>query len=63
MPCLPGQQSAPEGESNGKGASLMLIELPVVWLVAINVLGWPVIYIAVAWDMTQKLLVKLKNRE
>ena len=31
----------------------MLIELPVAWLIAINVLGWPVIHIAVAWGVTQ----------
>ncbi|MCX6967667.1 MAG: glycosyl-4,4'-diaponeurosporenoate acyltransferase [Verrucomicrobia bacterium] len=31
----------------------MLIELPVAWLVALNVLGWPVIHIAVAWGVTQ----------
>ncbi|XHR29632.1 MAG: glycosyl-4,4'-diaponeurosporenoate acyltransferase [Chthoniobacteraceae bacterium] len=31
----------------------MLIELPVAWLVAINVLGWPVIHIAVSWGATQ----------
>lgn len=31
----------------------MLIELPLGWLIAINVLGWPVIHISVSWISTQ----------
>ena len=31
----------------------MLIELPVIWLVVVNVLGWLVIHLGVAWLVTQ----------
>lgn len=31
----------------------MLIEIPVIWLITINVLAWPVIQMAVAWWATQ----------
>ena len=31
----------------------MLIELPLFWLITLNVLGWPVIHIAMAWGATQ----------
>lgn len=31
----------------------MLIELPMPWLIAINVLGWPIIQLGLAWGFTR----------
>ena len=31
----------------------MLVELPTIWLVVVNVLGWLVIHLGVAWLVTQ----------
>jgi glycosyl-4,4'-diaponeurosporenoate acyltransferase len=31
----------------------VLIELPIVWIVVLNVAGWPIIQIGLAWGFTQ----------
>lgn len=31
----------------------MLVELPMPWLIAINVLGWPIIQLGLAWGFTR----------
>ena len=31
----------------------MILELPQAWVIVLNVLGWPLIHLGVAWAVTQ----------
>lgn len=39
--------------SRGKTGKSVLIELPVVWIIVLNVAGWPVIQFGLAWAFTR----------
>ena len=41
------------GKSLGKDVKSVLIELPTVWIAVLNVAGWPVIQMTLAWAFTQ----------
>ncbi len=38
---------------SGKGGGYVLIELPIIWIVVLNVAGWPLVQFGLAWAFTR----------